>query len=999
MPSLRKIFSSSVPKWVGVAGVASLAALFQFRDAGTVKVNLKSYAPAPLEAPSAELNLPLPVERAQASENLLATNDLFPHTFTLPELELSDTAEKIAAAAPAVQSKTPAAVKKVSAKKLTKKKVTSNKTVKKFSKSKRAFLAKKRARRASRKMVVVAPKPKMILAALPTHLEFDESAEEEAQQAVNYPDPIGDVLDRALSESPLTAFYDSNPMLSAAQMETALFTHTDLPQETEVRVVMGEIAPQRFDDHEALLKKARLAKAEIILPALPEVPKREEKRQPTLAAASSLLALNQIVAPASETSVAVKKAPETKRITKQQIEQEVAETRKIEESATLEVPQEAESVDEPTPQAPTQISAQQVEVPEGTPVESTPATVAPESVVLDATQELETEVVSTESAADMTTQAAPEVVSQVLAGMSNLPQPRQASSNTVASKPVAVEETHSYIEESASERANAITEIDDRLFGEFQIDRGVQGWLSRSGGHVELFLHPVGSRDSQDRIHIGAVQAGEDFEVDNIGLKGSYRLFANFFRQGRTDVQGLVTYPEVITPENYKKRLRFFVTTEELKKAVSARKKPSASGSVVLTVPVFEAAAGDYRNPQAVSNAEVSVLGFEHWGKFKVDSTGTIRIENVPAHSDLILNVKTDNHWKSSKIVTTFGTDTHVPLYLLSNKDLGTISFNKGGNQDLGKGILMGRTFDPESRTPSADEQVQMSFRKSRPLYFDPIDEQSLTEQGLFGAWAAMSLGAIPNMSLERTSKLGLFGFFNVVPSLRVLYREGKHPVMHYVGAGEVSYLEFGRGGLSKLKARLIDPFGSEIRNPEVRFAGGSALPINIDQHGRFSIPQVDYSGKVTLEVNADGYPSTWHDISFNAGETASVNDLFLLDKDVLWENFAAIEKSSGQLRHEKNGNLVGGVESKFLKNSGCLNVRLLDAEGKATSTASGPYALGVASTENKALCLNKEHPGFVFVNLKPGRYLQQLVGPKGNILRTRVHHIGAGKVTMSVQQ
>src|SRR5262249_50477687 len=140
-------------------------------------------------------------------------------------------------------------------------------------------------------------------------------------------------------------------------------------------------------------------------------------------------------------------------------------------------------------------------------------------------------------------------------------------------------------------------------------------------------------------------------------------------------------------------------------------------------------------------------------------------------------------------IVPTFDGDVYSTLHLLARDKVSDVArYFAHGDQEPSRSVVLGRVFDPQKRTPLAEQKFGMTYRNGKPpLYY----------------------GALPDPKLKSTSKSGLFAFFNLLPSFRALNRlestarSGLINLMPDFGY----FVELGRGGMGKLRGRLFDPF------------------------------------------------------------------------------------------------------------------------------------------------------------------------------------------------
>ena len=138
------------------------------------------------------------------------------------------------------------------------------------------------------------------------------------------------------------------------------------------------------------------------------------------------------------------------------------------------------------------------------------------------------------------------------------PLPRKLS---VAASPVAMV--------AAADVNENLLEEGGVLLGTVEPDRAMQSWLEANHGHIELYLHPVKSRDPQDTIFIDYEYPSEDFTIDMRKLRGLYFLVAGIYSPKATTPAAQIYYPTAITAASFKDHLRFAITRDALDKAIA----------------------------------------------------------------------------------------------------------------------------------------------------------------------------------------------------------------------------------------------------------------------------------------------------------------------------------------------------------------------------------------------------------------------------------------------
>ena len=203
------------------------------------------------------------------------------------------------------------------------------------------------------------------------------------------------------------------------------------------------------------------------------------------------------------------------------------------------------------------------------------------------------------------------------------------------------------------------------LLGTVEPDSAMQRWLESNHGHIELYLHPVKSRDPQDTIFIDYEYPNEDFNVDLRKLRGQYFLVAGIYTTKATTPAAQIYYPSAITAASYKDHIRFAITRDALDKAL-ARMVGTRTSSQVFTTTLFEGAGGNPRLAKPIPNGALRVIGFPEWGAFSSDGDGNIRIPKVPGRSELLIEASAPGYYPTYRTIPTFGTDEYVPIYLIS---------------------------------------------------------------------------------------------------------------------------------------------------------------------------------------------------------------------------------------------------------------------------------------------------------------------------------------------
>jgi hypothetical protein len=512
------------------------------------------------------------------------------------------------------------------------------------------------------------------------------------------------------------------------------------------------------------------------------------------------------------------------------------------------------------------------------------------------------------------------------------------------------------------------------IYGKLYWDSAVESWLTKNKAHIELRLERYKSKNPQDTIFLTEYEfPNRDFKVDGKALRGNYQLIAALYTPKETGNVAQVTYSKLITAENYKENIVFKIAEKELQKALS-RPEQWTSHNITLTATVFEGASGNPRQPKVIPGAAVTVIGHPEIGTLRANEEGNIRIPHVPARSELLLEVHNIGFYSARFVVPVFESNVYVPLYLIERDKVETITkyFTKR-EQAPSRGLVFGRIFDTDTRSPKKSEQVWLSFRKGHALYFD----------------------ALPSTNLKETTDTGMFAFFNIEPSFRTLFRDKKPGYLMNVRPSFAQYVEIGRGGKKAFKGRLFDPFANIGIAGKVRFVGGDGQEVIADESGNFEFAEIDLPpGVLTLEIQAEGYPTTWHTVPWNIREPQKRHSLFLLEKDLVAESQSRVAR----VTHEKGkGLIVGGADPAFFgKKNGCISVSLEDTDNKVVSSEKGPFVL-TGKPKSGGFCLTARRPGFAFYNLPSGEYILKWKNSKGSNLRSHVVRVGTDRVSVVV--
>lgn len=538
----------------------------------------------------------------------------------------------------------------------------------------------------------------------------------------------------------------------------------------------------------------------------------------------------------------------------------------------------------------------------------------------------------------------------------------------------------------ASEREAPTRDTRQTIFGTLQFGKRVEAWLEATRGHVELYLQPENTRDPSDTIHVDYVFPNPEFVIERGGLVGRYRLIAGVFSPSSPVAVAQIPYGKLLSEDNYKERVRFYLDDETFERALAGTAAGLAK-SVALHLSIYSAGTsnyrgkgadgeGSFRQPTPVAGASVRLIGVGDVAPATSDAEGNARFSRVPSRSDLLVEVTAPGFMKTYAVVPVADGPTYQPVYLVARDKVEAITtyFTRRPQQN-GYAVVMGRVFDTTKRRPEAGQKVRLQNRQGPALYF----------------------GALPDLTLEATSENGLFGFFNVPPSFRSIAREKRDaiPFLMHLRPNTGTYVELGRSGAKALLGRLYDPFAKKPVVGQVRLVGSETIRVESGEDGTFRFDGLEFPpGIVTLEVDADGYPMTWINVSWSPREPEKLRTFFLVDDDTVSRAMHDFTKFTPK---PDRGSLVGGAESEFFQNTqGCLSVSLESLEHGAAKVAQGPHPL-LPSQAGGSLCISARSPGFAFHDLPPGEWNLRWADAQGQTLRTRVVRVGQGRVTVVV--
>lgn len=262
-----------------------------------------------------------------------------------------------------------------------------------------------------------------------------------------------------------------------------------------------------------------------------------------------------------------------------------------------------------------------------------------------------------------------------------------------------------------------------------------------------------------------------------------------------------------------------------------------------------------------------------------------------------------------------------------------------------------------------------MEYRNGRTVYFGAV---------------------FPDMSKEATSDSGIFALFNLLPTMRAVYREtvGKLPYLLNVRKHSGYFVDLGRGALKTLRGQLFDTLNH--LNPEAQVSWHRQKDGTIfetDGYGRFEVKNVDISNDVvTLKVENEHYPTFLYPVPVDSRENLSDLKLFMMDKRRYEE---VLQDLPGGIAYGK-GHVLGGAEaSLFAQSPDCLRIELTDAEGVKVDSSHGPFPWGGSTST----CFDQSNPRWAFKNLY-GQFTARWVDKKGRTVRSHVFIVDADPKT-----
>ena len=522
----------------------------------------------------------------------------------------------------------------------------------------------------------------------------------------------------------------------------------------------------------------------------------------------------------------------------------------------------------------------------------------------------------------------------------------------------------------------------ETVYGIFTVDPKLDSELAAVKGHIELHLVPVDRTDATTKdtkfidYSYPSAEHGDDFTIPAGTLHGNYRLYARVYLPDVGPPVASIPYRDIVTPFT-REQIKFHISKRQYDDYFTyAAKIPSSD--LFLHLSVFEGVQGNPKLPKRIANAEVRVLGFPEWGVFTSDPDGNVRIPKVPSHSELLIAVKASGYYATDRVVPIFAVDPVAVVYLIPKDTVQSITeyFTKA-LQSENKSVVMGRVFDPLSRKFLKGEKISLQYRKGPALYID----------------------ALPNLTLSATSSTGLFGFFNIVPSIRSVFREalGKWSYLLNIRPNSGYFVDIGRDGKKDLKVRLFDTLNGVQPEARLRVVGNEKEVLETDGKGTVVFSDLDIpSGIFPVEVDSPNYPRFIYSIPFDPQEKIDEAKLFLADEKLFKDSHQEFARIS-QLDPSK-GAVMGGAEpSLFASVKGCVSIELLDSEQRPVPKRNGPFTWGKRTDDRNGLCLNAQNPRYAFYELPPGQYLSRWVTQEGKVLRAHVFYVGKNRPAMVI--
>ncbi len=494
-----------------------------------------------------------------------------------------------------------------------------------------------------------------------------------------------------------------------------------------------------------------------------------------------------------------------------------------------------------------------------------------------------------------------------------------------------------------------------KIKGKVTVDEKLETYLDKQKGHFELFLY---EEDSQKKVFLPfGFSSPDEFEMD-IHAGKRYRLGAVVFVKDQTEPVSEIYHKEIISSDGTKTNIDFKL---DYKRFIDFNRPNYERHNLLITI--FEAPFGDSMHLKTIPNSEIRLLGTGM--EFRSDNDGNVKISNLASNSEYLVQVKANGYYPTEIIVPIHNSVSYQPVYLVPRGHVDVVSnYFTPRHQDINNAVILGKVYDSRTLKGLSNERISMLYEKKGPLYYE----------------------IFPNPKREVTSYSGLFGFYNIIPSMRAILRDGKTPFLLNAKNGMAYFLEFNRLGRKALKGKIIDPFEGYYPRCNIKFVGENTPFSYTDDDGEFLFEEVDLvTSLITIEVESKGYPLTWFNTAWDIKNVRNEPKYFyLLSERFLREN-VKLEMEGGK------GVIIGAIDDIFYNYKGCILPRLLYSNGENVEKEKGPFFL---LNDNEPLkCLNRQTPSFIFNNLQSGQYILKFEG--NDLLRSKVVNVGINRITI----
>lgn len=515
--------------------------------------------------------------------------------------------------------------------------------------------------------------------------------------------------------------------------------------------------------------------------------------------------------------------------------------------------------------------------------------------------------------------------------------------------------------------------------GRFTADDAMDAELESMAGHVELQLIPV-SPKTEDQEHPVIRRfrypGTEKFEIPKGLIHGEHRLYARVYKGDETFPKATIPYHSNVS-EFVRENVKFHLTKSEYDRYLNFESNVPTNERF-LYVTVAKALEGNREEPERIKNARVRIVGYpDGENNFRNLSDGDLndgvyKLARVPSRSEFLIEVEADGYLRTDKVHATFGTDSKTTIYMLSKNTVEAARqwATPGLPLDAEKAVVFGRVFDARVAGKTiAGERVSMEYRNGPTIYFGSV---------------------FPDMGARMTTESGIFAFFNLVPSVRAIYREtvGKMPILMSLRKHSGYLVDLGRGSFKNLRGQLFDTLNN--LHPEALVSihrQKDVAKIETNGTGGFEVRNVDVSNDVVmLKVENEHYPTFLYPIPVDTRANISGLNLFMLDQRRYDE---VLQDLPGGIISGK-GHVLGGAEaSLFSQSPDCLRIELTDLEGVKVDSSHGPFPWGGSTST----CFDQNNPRWAFKNLY-GRYTARWVDKKGRTVRSHVFLVDADPST-----